>query len=271
MQIAIQEHLLPGKTLTERYTRAKDLGFDAVELWADDLETRLYDVAQALNTAQLPVAAINIGRRDGYLSPEMTAREAAISYMRQVMATAVDFHAEHVIFVPHWGDLATPDLTPLRSSQELSYDLMVWLLRTVGDLAYALGVTLHMQARSRFDTQFMNTIGQAGKFCQEIKDYPYVRIAPRLFDMALEEQDIFAALQEQGERIGYLHLCDSNGRLPGQGLLDFEKVGQTLQAIGYDGWLTIAGGDPQNDPLAPYAVFDGLPASLDHLRACGLL
>lgn len=270
MKLAIQEHLLPGRSLSERYRYAKSLGFDGVELWAEGLEERLYDVADALNTAQIPVAALNIGRRDGYLSPVLAEREAAISFMRQTMATAVDLQAEHVIFVPHWGPLRTPDLTPLSNPYKLSHELMVWLLRTVGDLAYALGVTLHMQARQRYDTHFMTTLAQAGELCEIIKDYPYVRIAPRLFDMALEEQDPLTALQQQGARIGYMHLCDSNGGLPGTGLLDFVQVAQALRAIDYDGWLTLSAYEPGQQMLPPDRLRETLPRCLRLLETCGL-
>ena len=270
MQLAIQEHLLPGRTLTERYQYAKSLGFDGIEVWAEGLETRLYEVAEALSHAQIPVAAVNIGRRAGYLSPDLAEREAAISFMRQAMATAVDLQADHVLFVPHWGPLRTPDLTPLSNPYKLSHDLMIWLLRTVGDLAYALGVTLHMQPRHRYETDFMRTLVQAGAFCEAIKEYPYVRIAPHLFAMALEENDPLAALQAQATRIGYVHLSDSNGGLPGQGLLNLDQLAQTLKAIEYDGWLTISAHEAYQDPVDLDRMRDQLPDCISLLRACGL-
>lgn len=270
MKLAIQEDMLPGRTLKERYLRAADLGFDGVELWSDGLDKRLYDVAEALNEANLPVAAVNLGKNDGYLSPDMAKREAAIGYMRQAMATAVDFRAPHVIFVPHWGELVTPDLTPHRSDRELANDLMVWFLRTVSDLAYALGTRLEMQPRNHYETDFMNTVAQAVHFSDVIKDNPHVRIAAHLFDMALEE-DVVDSLQQYHDRVGYIHLSDSNCRLPGEGLLDFAAIAETLHDNEYDGWVTLSAGNRGKNAPDDYSLYDRLPACLEHLKAVGLL
>ncbi len=278
MKIAIQETLIPGRTLEERYQRVADLGIEGIELQAEGLEERLYDTALALDNAQLPVAAVNLGGRDGYLSPEMWEREAAISFMRRAMATAIDLQADQVIFVPHWGPLLMPDLTPYRSPYDLSSEMMIWLLRTVADLAYALGITLTMQPRNRYETPFMTTVAQAYHFAAKVKynddtpNHPYVRIAPHLFDMALEERDIAASLTHHADRIGYLHISDSNNRLPGQGLFDWEQLAETLKGLTYDGWLCLAVGarpQPTSDE-ARMAIYAQLPACLKRLQQAGL-
>lgn len=270
MKLAIQEDMLPGRSPAERYKLAQDLGFDGIELWIDGLEARLMDVAMALNDSTLEVASVHLGRMDGYLSPNSEIREAAISKMRQALATAVDLQAPNVVFVPHWGKLATPDLTPHRSAEELASDLMIWLLRTVSDLAYALGTKLHMQPRHRYDTEFLNHLEQAVKFSDEIKNNPHIRIAPSTFDMAMEETDVAGLLQKHADRIGYLYLADSNGRLAGQGLLDWAAIGAALKAGGYDGWLCLSTGYPITDPKQQYAIYDALPKTLELLKAAGL-
>jgi D-psicose/D-tagatose/L-ribulose 3-epimerase len=266
MKLAIQADMLPGKTDAERYQYAQDLGFDGIELWADGLDERLMDVAMALNDMQLEVASLHLGRRDGYLAPDMAVREGALSYLREVMAMAVDLQCENVVFVPHWGEL----LTPHRSAEEIASDLMIWLVRTVSDLAYALGTKLHMQPRHRYHTQFMNTVEQAIKFSDVIKNHPHIRIAPHLFDMALEEIGLEAVLKIHGERYGYLYLADSNGRLPGQGFLNWKAIGRAILESDYDGWLCISAGHPITDPNEQYAFYDALPATLQLLKDVGL-
>lgn len=270
MKLAIQADMLPGKTLAERYQYAQKLGFDGVELWAEGLNETLMDVAMALNDTELEVASIHIGQRDGYLSVDMETREAALSYMREVMATAVDLQCDNVVFVPHWGKLETPNLRPHRSAEEIASELMIWLVRTVSDLAYALGTKLHMQPRHRYHTQFMNTVEQAIKFSDEIKNHPDIRIAPHLFDMALEEDDLVQVLKTHGDRFGYLYLADSNGRLPGQGLVDWQAIGKAIQESEYEGWLCISAGHPITDVDEQYALYDALPETLQLLKDVGL-
>jgi sugar phosphate isomerase/epimerase len=266
MKLAIQADMLPGKTLKERYKYAQDLGFDGIELWAEGLNAGLMDVAMALNDTKLEVASLHLGKCDGYLSPDMKTREGALSYVREVMAMAVDLQCDNVVFVPHWGNLATPNLTPHRSSEEIASELMIWLVRTVSDLAYALGTKLHMQPRHRYHTQFMNTVAHAIKFSDVIKNHPHIRIAPNLFDMALEETDFLDVLKNCGDRFGYLYLADSNGRLPGQGFLDWKAIGQAIQDSDYDGWLCISAGHPITKGDEQYALYDALPKTLQLLK-----
>jgi sugar phosphate isomerase/epimerase len=265
--------------LQERYQHAKNLGFDGIELFAEGLEKRLMDVAMALNKVNLPVASVHLGKMDGYLSPDMQTRDRAISNMRQAMATAVDLMADHVIFVPQWGDVPTPDMTPYRSSEELASELMIWLLRTVSDLAYALGCVLHIQPRNRYETTFLNTVPQASKFLDEIQmkreqgnvDNPYVKIAPNTFDMAMGEVDVITAFQQHGQRLGYLYLSDSNGRLPGQGLLDYGAIAAALKAVNYDGWLCLSVNPlPRNPADDAYPILDALPQTIKLLERVGL-
>ena len=224
----------------------------------------------ALNDTELEVASVHLGRRDGYLSPDMKIRETALSYMREVMATAVDLQCDNVVFVPHWGNLATPNLTPHRSAEEIASELMIWLVRTVSDLAYALGTKLHMQPRHRYHTQFMNTVAQAIKFSDVIKNHPHIRIAPSLFDMSLDEPDLFDVIKTCGDRFGYLYLADSNGRLPGQGFLDWQAIGQAIQASDYEGWLCISAGHPISTADEQYKFYDDLPKTLQLLKDVGL-
>lgn len=263
MPIGIHEQLLPGQTITEKIQTAQALGFDGVEFDATGLRERVPDIVAALGSTGIQAAAVNLGRRDGYIAPDLHTRESAISAMRVAMADSVDIGANRVIFVPHYGDAKMPDLTPYKSPIELAAEMMVWLLRTVSDLAYAIGIDLYMQPRREADTYFMNHLRQAAYFRKKIKDHAHVKIAPHLFHLMHTEDDVMTALREHSGGIGYLHIADSGGGLPGTGTIDYAVLAETLQAMDYDGWLTIACDDLMPDR-------DSLVACLVLLRAKGL-
>lgn len=270
MPLAIQEDMLPGRSAAERLAIARHLGFDGVEFWADGLGERIPDIVRALEAHGLRAAAVHLGRQDGYLAPTVQEREAAIGRMRQAMADAVDLGAPYVIFVPHYGGPRLPDLTPYRAPIELEAEMMIWLLRTVSDLAYALGVTLLMQPVNRYESYFLNRLEQAALFRKKIKDHEHVKIAANLFHMALEEADPFSALRAHAAGVAYLTVSDNNRRLPGGGLLDFGALGHCLAEMGYQGWVTLEAGTPgQNQREAPQ-FYRELPACLEHLRRCGV-
>lgn len=265
MRLAIQEALLPGRTARQRLEHAQRAGLAGVEVLAEGLTARVPEVAEALAETGLAAAAVNLGRADGYLSPDMAERERAVGRLRQAMADAVDLGAGHVVFVPHFGPPRMPDLRPYRAPVELDAEMMVWLLRTVSDLAYALGVELNILPVNRYETYFINRLEQAAAFRRKVKDHAHIKLAANLFHMALEEHSPAAALREYAPHLGYVQLADTNNRLPGEGLADFAAAAAALRDAGYDGWLTLAAGT-----LEPAQVMAGLPACLETLRQAGL-
>jgi len=270
-KLAIQEDMLPGRTVHERLSNAKRLNLSGVEFWADDVTERVPDIANALTEHGLSACGINLGRIDGYLSPDLQIREQAIGAMRQAMADAVDLNAEYVSFVPLFGATSMPDLTPYRSPIDLEKEMMIWLLRTVSDLAYAIGTQLLMQPINHYETHFMNRVEQAKFFRHKIKDHPHVKIAANLFHMALEEDDIHATLEAHQDDIGVIYVADSNRRLPGQGLIPFDMLGKTLKTINYDGWMVLECGTPQNNHAIAYQYYDAMPACCDLLKTHGMI
>jgi sugar phosphate isomerase/epimerase len=262
MKIAVQETMLHGRSMVDKLTHAQQLGIDGIEFFAESLTERVPEISAVMQNLDIRASAVNLGRIDGYLSPVLAEREHAISAMRQAMADAVDLGAEHVVFVPHFGGPRMPDLTPYRAPIELDSEMMIWLLRTVSDLAYAIGVELDMLPVNHYESYFMNRVEQAAFFRRKIKDHPHVKIAANLFHMAMEETDIIATLREHSQHIGYLYLSDTNRRLPGQGMLDFGAVAAVLREINYAGWITLTCADHFMRPA-------DLPQSFSYLKSCG--
>jgi D-psicose/D-tagatose/L-ribulose 3-epimerase len=270
MRLAIQEDMLAGKTTLARFELARELGLDGVEVWADHLDERIYELAEAIMATGIGVSGVNLSRSAGYLSPLLPERESAISRMRQALADALDLQTTHVIFTPHNQTTSPmPDLTPYRSARELESEMMVWLLRTVSDLAYALGATLHMQPAHRYRTNFMNTLAQAGHFCEAIKDHEHIRIAPHTLYMAHEERDLYEALHAQIARVGYVHVGDSNHGLPTQGTLDWDRIARILRDDEYEGWVVISAGDIGANHDNAYDYTPLLPDVLKKMHEAG--
>src|SRR5690606_4270134 len=262
MRIAVQENMLSGRSVRDKFEQARILGLNGVEVAASGLAERVPEIAEAALATGVRVAAVNMGRRDGYLAPERAEREAAIGALRQAMADAVDMGAEHALFVPHFGPPRVPDLAPYRAPVELEGEMMVWLLRTVSDLAYAMGIELDMLPVNRYETYFMTRLEHAVHFRRKIKEHAHIRIAVNLFHAAQEEMDWLAALRDHLPHIGYIQLAEQNHCLPGQGVLDFSSLARVLQD--YDGWVTCAC-DSDMTPTAD------LRASLDYLRQAGFV
>lgn len=62
--------------------------------------------------------------------------------------------------------------------------------------------------------------------------------------------DIYQEIRTLGQRICEFH-AKENGALLGQGKVDFRKVRDALDAIGYRGWIQIEGAVPPGGPMLP--------------------
>ncbi len=270
MRLALQEDMLPGKTALERFTLAKSLGFQGVEVWGRGLTARVPELVDAIQHTGLVVSAVNHGRQGDLLHPDRATREKALAELRQSVVDGVDLGAAGVILVPHFGEPTLPDLTPFKSVVQLEHELLHNHLRTLSDYVYAIGIELYIEPVNRYETHFINTLADAIRVRRKIKDHPHIKIVADLFHMALEEANSAQAIRDYGADLGYVHLADSNRRLPGQGMIDFAAIGAALKEANYEGWLSLESGTPGQNFDQAYRFAAEIPAALDMLRQAGL-
>ena len=264
-RIAIGEHLLPGATLDGRLATARQLGIAGIEFAADGLDDRIDDIDEALRRHGLSASGINMGRAEGWLAADMAKRDRAADRLRRALTCALDLEAAYVTFVPQYGDTDLPDLTPFASPMDLQKELLIWLLRGVSDLADAMDAALALLPVNRSETSFLTRIEGAAFFRREVGDHPKISIAVDTCHSNLEERDWLDSLKRHHQAISVIYLRDDNGRLPGQGGLPFDSLGEALFSVDYPGWVVLAGAAAGGGPATAE-----LAASLAQLRCCRL-
>ena len=242
---------------------------DGIEFWAHGLTARVPDIAAAIQSTGVQASAVNYGEGGRLIDADRSQREAALAVFRAAVVDAADLHASGVLVVPHFGAPAVPDLTPYKSVIQLEYELLHNHLRTLSDYVYAIGVDMYIQPVNRYETHFINTMEDAIRVRRRIKDHAHVKIAPDLFHMAMEERDTIGALRQYAADIGYIHLADNNRRLPGKGMTDFGAVASVLKETGYEGWVSLACGQPGQNADYATQIMNELPACIDLLRSAG--
>lgn len=270
MRLAIQEDMLPGKTALERFERAKSLGFQGVEVWGMSLTPRVPEIADAVEKTGVLVSAVNHGDQGRLIDPDRAERERALANLRRSVVDGVDLGATGVIVVPHFGEATMPDLTPYKSVIQLEYEMLHNHLRTLSDYVYAIGIDLYIEPVNHLETHFINTLADAIRVRRKIKDHPHIKIAADLFHMTMEETDVAQVIRENAADIGYLHVSDTERRLPGQGSVDFAAIGAALKDTNYEGWVGLECGSPgQNSNHADHLI-TGMPVALEVVRKAGM-
>jgi len=163
-------------------------------------------------------------------SPDADVRKAAENRLSGAIELAARFEAAVIV-----GGIRGRLVGSPREQQDLragATDAM----RDCARRAAGLGVTLLLEPINRYETNFINTAAEGIALLEEIGE-PSMKLLLDTFHMNIEERTLAGALRDAGDRLGYVHIADSNRRAPGQGHIDFSAVMSALDAIAYRGML----------------------------------
>jgi sugar phosphate isomerase/epimerase len=259
--IAIQTALLPGNSFDEQCRAAKTAGADGVEFPADErLYTSLPEIAEALEKHDLQAAALRLGHTH-LIDPDPAQREGAMVAIQDALTAAVDLGASGVVFYPHYAPHhVLPDLEPYKAAVELEAELLITLLKkTICDLANALNMRLLLAHADSGTSALLRRPEHAAMIRARLEDHPMLHVATSLAYLDAESIDAVSALGTSG--LGYVSICDMDGKLPGSGARDWTAWASALRTSDYSGWLTIEGSSP-----APVTALAG---SIRSLRRAG--
>jgi sugar phosphate isomerase/epimerase len=230
--LAIQENLVPGETIADRLAFALDAGFDGLEL-RDAARTSLDPVR-----GRAPTACPEL---DGWLGDfDPAARRRAIDHLRRQLDGIASLDGQGVITPAAWG-MFTRRLPPFEEpprTPEQDREVLVEGLASLGEHAQAAGVLLLLEPLNRYEDHMVNTVAAAAELAAA-SGSAAVRVLADTYHMNIEEDDPCEALRGVGERLGAVHLSDSNRHQPGTGHVPFEAIVATLRTIGFRGVLSV--------------------------------
>jgi len=263
-KVAIQEDMLPGPTLGDRFLQAADLGLQGIEFWSEHLRGQATEIERLSGKHSVVASSINNGRRSRFLDPDPAERLRAMAELSGAIELAGRVGAEGVVFVPHFFGPLLPDLSPYKTAIELERALLRTHLESLAVSAEKAKVQLWVEPVYREETHLLYRLEQAASLIEPMAR-DRLGIVADLFHMAHEESDIPAAILDNRAHIGHIHLADSNRKLPGQGSTEFGPILRVIEEISYEGWIALECGEPgQNQPRADQYLAE-LPGSLSSL------
>jgi sugar phosphate isomerase/epimerase len=242
-RIGVQDRLVPGATLAEKYEAARRFGFDALEL----SERPAFDEARAAIRERIPVTAIAGGYRGWLIDPDSDNVAAARADITELLGLAGEL-GTGIIVVPIWG--RTRNLPGIATGRTRAEDEALFLegLRPLAERAERTGARILIEPLNRYQNDVCVTIADAIRFRDAI-DSPAVLVVGDTFHMNIEEADMAASLAEAGERLGYVQIADSQRFEPGAGHIDFTSIFSALAGMGYAGDIGIEATALSGDPL----------------------
>ncbi len=242
MKLAVQHTLLPGASLSERFQRAADYGFDGVELttWGFErpVDENLAAIEEAKKASGLVVSSICTSSKDDLVHPDAQERGLRLNGLVRTLRTADTIGAAGVIALPIRPPLHLPDLSPLFNETDLITQLLLASLRSSLDQTSDGHAAIFLEPLNRYEAYYLRTIGHAAELCQTLGS-SRVLVMADLFHMNIEEAHPGRALQEAGAYVGHVHLADSQRLEPGQGHLDFASAFRSLRGANFNGWFAL--------------------------------
>lgn len=269
MKLACQESLLPGSGKTEKFEKAKELGFEGIEILGRPFlqndgcaEALVKEYVNVSEQTGIPVCSICAGYGNYPLDATAEERQQSREQIKTLLGIGKKLGAIGLILVPVFG--RTPKITglsPYKDAVELEKDLLLSQLPELAESAEKNKCCLLIEPLNRYETHFVNRLEQAVEFCEKI-DSPYLKIMADFFHMSIEETNIAESIKTAGKWIKHVHLADSNRILPGMGHTDFKPGFAALREIGFQGFMPLECGVPEPKE-------DNLKKSVQYLK--GLL
>jgi len=216
----------------DRFGRAAETGFSAVEFWWPSDEGP-GEVERAVKDAGLEVALFNFDAGDMASGDRGLAGDPERGHQfRENVPVALDLALS--LGCKKMNALVGHEIPGMVSDEQLA--LARENVRFAAGEAEAAGVTVMVEAVNTFENgpYLLHTTGKAVEFV-EMVGRENVRVQHDLYHMQRMEGNLVATLREHIGSIGHVQIADSPGRgEPGTGEIHYPYVLGELERLGYD-------------------------------------
>jgi sugar phosphate isomerase/epimerase len=245
MKIAVAiatENALPTafvvfRGIEESIRKAAEMGYDGVELaLMDKDQVDLGRVKRLIRQYRLEIPVVSTGQVFAghnlwFTSPAAVVRKKAVEIFRGLIEVAAEFGAM-VNMGRVRGFIAegeTAEIAERRFGEVVS---------EIAAYAEKHGLQLILEPVNRYEINFINNLDEGAALLERLK-IPGLKLMPDVFHMNLEDASIEGNLRKYIAHIAYVHFADSNRLAPGWGHLDFRSIVNTLNEVGYRGWISV--------------------------------
>jgi D-psicose/D-tagatose/L-ribulose 3-epimerase len=220
--------------------RAAKLGFDVLGFGVGPLLTYLTaNQRSAFKTAVLD-AGLELNLQTGcnkdcdITSGDEAIRRKGIAHLKEHIQAAHDLGGKVL-----GGMIHSVWCGPKPEKERRYYlDNSVKSMKEVVKFAEDLGMTLNVEVVNRFENFLLTTARQGLEYVQMVGS-PNLKVELDTFHMNIEEDNIGQAILSVGAKLGSLHVCENNRKLPGKGHIPWNEVAKAIRQINYRGYIAI--------------------------------
>lgn len=222
--------------LLERFGRAREAGFSAVEFWWPGHEVDLGEIEHAVGDAGLKVALFNFDAGDMPSGDRgLVSDPGRQGQFRKNVPPALDLAKS--LGCDRMNVLVGQEIAGMDRDEQLA--LARENVRFTADAAAERGIGVVVEAINTFENgaYLLWTTQQAVEFVDEV-ERENVRVQHDFYHMQRMEGNLVATLREHVGSIGHVQIADSPERgEPGTGEIRYPYVLAALEDLGYDGYV----------------------------------
>ena len=241
LRLSVQECLLPGRSLVEKWDAALSYGFGAIELLGQGghrLRERLPELraAQAAGVV-MPTVCVNMAYFIGDFDRGL--RADAIDQLTSQLSVISELGGLGVMTPASYGLFSKrlPPFVPPRSEAQ-DREVLVEALTNLGEHARREGVLIMLEPLNRYEDYLVNRLETAVDLVRAT-GLDSVRVVADTYHLSIEEADPCAAVLEAAPYLAHVQVSDTNRLEPGAGHLDWPPLLAALRSCGYPGDLAV--------------------------------
>lgn len=220
------------------FQKVKRWGFDAIELLINDpADIDPHYLKRKFDSAGLAcgsVAAAITPDRD--LRGSLANQRNGVQYLCKLIDQMVALDAR-VLSGPLYSYVGRAEAYSPAQKKKHWKDV-VKNLRKVTAYAAKQGKLVCVEPINRFESDFLNTLGQGLKLIEEVGS-PALKLHLDTFHANIEEKHQPEAIRAAGKHLGHIHACGCDRGTPGKDHIDWKGIGAALKQIRYDGDIVL--------------------------------
>ena len=245
MKFALCNEVLQHLSIEDGFSKIAEIGYDGVEIAPFTLKENPLDVNEedaqrcikAADSAGIEIIGLHwlMAKTEGlhltHQNEDM--RKAACEYLKKLTILTSQMGGRIMVLgSPHQRNLEPG--TPY----EVAFERAVSVIQEVCELAGELGVILAVEPLSPVETSFLSSCQEARRFLTAV-NRSACRLHLDIKAMTHETAGPVATIYEHRWEVEHFHGNDVNLRGPGQGPTNIRPIAEALQAINYQGWVSV--------------------------------
>lgn len=222
-------------TYSKVFPYIRKLGYEGIELLIRDpaaVDTALLD--EKLAEYDLKVAGIGTNpmqKADNLflLSADEAVRAEARKRFSGILSLCERYNA--VSLVGKYRGMVDD------SQPGCTWDDLMKLTHSMCEEAAARNITVCLEPQNKSNINNLITIEDALDWINKSGE-ANLKILADIYHMEMTEQSIPDSIVKAGDKIGFIHMSDSDRKVPGLGRVDIKAVVESFKKIGYQGYMS---------------------------------